>query len=69
LRNDRSGPVVLEQEQPEGTSVGDLLIDLAPGFYNFRVAAFDADARYISEGAVIISTDRLLQFTISWKRG
>ncbi len=62
LRNQRSDSLILEKEIGEGTTMGDLLADLAPSYNNFRNTVFDPDTGEISEQVMIILNDSLLQF-------
>ncbi len=54
--------VVLEKEIGEGTTIGDLLADLAFSYTGFRKVIFNPDIGKISDQVNVILNDSLLQF-------
>ncbi len=55
------GPLVLEKEMPEGTTLGDLLRKLAAEHQAFGQVLFDPQTHQPSSSVAIVINDQLLQ--------
>lgn len=55
------GWLVLEREIGEGTTIGDLLADLAFSYTDFRKVVFNPDIGKISDQVIVILNGSLLQ--------
>ena len=56
-----TGWLILEREIGEGTTIGDLLADLASSYTNFRKSVFNPDLGEVSDQVIVILNNDLLQ--------
>ena len=52
---------ILEKEIGEGTTIGNVLADLASSYTDFRKVVFNPDTRKVSDQVMVILNDSLLQ--------
>lgn len=55
--------LVLEKETQEGTTIGDLLADLASSYTDFRKAIFNPDVGKVNDQVMVILNDNLLPYS------
>ena len=61
LNKQSSGWFILEKEIEEGTTIGDLLVDLASSHTGFRKVVFNPDAGKVGDQVVVFLNDSHLQ--------
>lgn len=61
LNKQSSGWFTLEKEIEEGTTIGDLLVELASNHAGFRKVVFNPDAGEVSDQVVVFLNDSHLQ--------